>query len=179
MLVKTFYKLISFNPNSLLNTNKSKYINMIKYSICKRRSLKKIKKYIYKSDLFDILSEFIQFSDLYKQYFRMDLPFDNIKFEPNLVKVKDGGFRGRKVIYFIEDEQLNLEIGAVVELGDKNKSVNLKIFNKTTNTRLDTWAAGSNHGADKLVDISDKAIRLYTNYAVNYIIKHGMEVQSK
>lgn len=177
MLVKYFYKLISFD--SFFGDKSKNPIKIIKFALLKRKGLKEIKKYINQSDLFDILSEFIQFSDLYKQYFRINLPFDNIKFEPNLVAMKDGGFRGRKVIYIVDDEQLSLEIGATVELGDKNKVINFKIFNKKTNTRLDTWAVGSSHGEDKMVAISNKAIRSYTNYAVNYIIKYGMEVQPK
>ena len=85
----------------------------------------------------------------------------------------------RKIIYIVDDKQLKLEIGAIVELGDKNKTINFKIYNKTSNVRLDTWAVGSNYGSDKMMQISADAIRSYTNYAVNYIIKYGMEVQSK
>jgi len=177
MLVKGFYKLISFN--SLTSTKSNKFIKKIKYRFAKRETLSAIKKFINKSDLFDILSEFVQFSDLYKQYFHINLPFDNIKFEPNLVKMQDGGFRGRKIIYIVDDKQLKLEIGAIVELGDKNKTINFKIYNKISNVRLDTWAVGSNYGSDKMMQISADAIRSYTNYAVNYIIKYGMEVQSK
>lgn len=177
MLVKSFYKLISFN--SPTSTKSKGFMKKIKFELLKRETLNDTKKFINQSDLYDILSEFVQFSDLYKQFFHIDLPFDNIKFEPNLVKMQDGGIRGRKIIYMVDDEQLKLEIGAVVELGDKNKTINFKIYNKDTNIRLDTWAVGSNYGSDKLMVISAQAVRSYTNYAVNYIIKYGMEVQSK
>jgi len=177
MLVKSFYNLISFS--SPIQTKSKGFLRKIKYRFEKRKTLKDIKNFINQSDLYDVLSEFIQFSDLYKQFFHMNLPFDNIKFEPNLVKMQDGGIRGRKVIYIVDDENLKLEIGAIVELGDKNKIINFKIYNKSTNVRLDTWAAGSSYGTDKMALISINAIRSYTNYAVNYIIKYAMEVQLK
>lgn len=169
MIITNFFKIISF----LTLKRKSIFIN-IKYAFLKIKSIREIKNFINTAELYDVISEFIQFSDLYQQYYGKEIPIDNIIIEPPMVQNGTNKIYGRKIVYIIEDIKLSLKIEATIEPGDKNKIISFKILDKIHNKSLDSWAMGSIQGSDGMMIITNNAIRMYTNYAMKYIFKYGL-----
>lgn len=170
MLTKIFYNMVVFFSNKKYNP-----YNLLRFKYLQFISIRQVKKFIKNADTYDIVSEFIQFSDLYYKYRGISIPMEQIKIYPEFIIMNNDDTGGRKVCYSINENNIKYDITVTVCLKDKYKTIDYNILDKVSNVSTEGTCLESLNKTDKLCSSANIVINGYTEYAVIDVIRYGLE----